>query len=115
MIEAALSRILTPWDKRGDSMKKLLALITGVAVLLGGSAAFAKKPKPTPPENLFQKLDSNGDSKLSLAEFSAAEKDATKAAEKFKKLDKNGNGFLNLEEYTAGVETKKDKKDKKNV
>ena len=93
-------------------MKKLLALMVGLSIAFGGSAAFAKKPKSTSPNELFKKLDSNGDDKLSLLEFSSPEKDATKAAEKFKKLDKDSNGFLDLEEFKAGAEPKKEKKKK---
>ncbi len=91
-------------------MKKLLAIMLGVTLAFGGSAAYAaKKAKPTSPEDAFKKLDSNGDGKLSLSEFSASVKDATKAGDAFKKLDKNNDGFLDLEEFKAGMEMKKKK------
>ena len=89
-------------------MKKFVALLLGFALAFGSSAAFAAKPK-TSPEDLFKKLDSNNDGKLSLEEFKAgpaAQKDPTKAEAKFKKMDTNNHGFLTLEEFKAGMEKK---------
>ena len=60
-----------------------------------------KHPKP---EAVFKKLDSNGDSSLSLDEFKAGprgQKDPTKAEEIFKKIDSDSNGSVSLEEFKA--------------
>ena len=61
------------------------------------------KPKRDPAE-VFKKLDTNGDGKVSLEEFKAGpagKKDPAKAEEIFKKKDKDGDGFLTLEEFSA--------------
>ena len=61
------------------------------------------KPKRDPAE-VFKKLDTNGDGKVSLEEFKAGpagKKDPAKAEEIFKKKDKDGDGFLSLEEFSA--------------
>jgi hypothetical protein len=66
------------------------------------------KPKKDPAE-VFKKLDTNGDGKLSLDEYlagPAGKKDPEKAKEHFKKLDKDGDGFLTLEEFSAGGKKK---------
>ena len=76
------------------------------------SSAETKPEKPDKPklslEELFKKLDTNGDGVLSLEEF-RGKHDAEKAAEAFKKLDKDGNGSLTLEEFSAREEKKKKK------
>jgi len=66
------------------------------------------KPKRDPAD-LFKKLDTNGDGKISLDEFLAGpmgKKDPEKAKEIFKKKDKDGDGFLTLEEFSAHGEKK---------
>ena len=66
-------------------------------------AAKGDKPKRDPAE-MFKKLDTNGDGKISLDEFKAGplgQKDPAKAEEIFKKKDKDGDGFLSLEEFSA--------------
>jgi hypothetical protein len=67
------------------------------------AAGDAAKPKRDPAE-VFKKLDTNGDGKISLEEFlagPAGKKDPEKAKEIFKKKDKDGDGFLTLEEFSA--------------
>src|SRR5258708_4490372 len=66
-------------------------------------AAAPEKPKREPAE-VFKKLDTNGDGKISLDEFLAGpqgKRDPEKAKETFKKKDKDGDGFLTLEEFSA--------------
>lgn len=81
--------------KKFATIAALLALTT--------SFSFAKekeaKAKQTPEEH-FKALDTNGDGKLSLEEFSAGQ-DAEKAKEEFKTLDKDSDGSLTLEEFSA--------------
>jgi len=67
------------------------------------AAGDAAKPKRDPAE-VFKKLDTNSDGKISLEEFlagPAGKKDAEKAKENFKRRDKDNDGFLTLEEFTA--------------
>ena len=74
--------------------------------------AKADKPKADPAE-VFKKLDTNGDGKISLEEWKAGpmgKKDPAKAEEIFKKKDKDGDGSLTLEEFSAGGGKKKDAK-----
>lgn len=92
-------------------MRKILTLLTVVALALGVAAPSfaADKPKPTPEER-FKRLDKDSDGAISETEYlGKMEGDAaTKAKERFKKLDKNSDGKLSLEEYSAAVK-KKDK------
>lgn len=62
-----------------------------------------KRDRPN-PEEVFKKLDTNGDGSVSLDEFKAgprAQKDPSKAEEIFKKIDANSDGKLSLEEFKA--------------
>ena len=63
------------------------------------------KHAPMKPEEIFKKLDTNGDGFLSLDEFKAGpmgQKDPAKAEEIFKKMDTNSDGKVSLEEFKAG-------------
>jgi hypothetical protein len=56
------------------------------------------------PEEVFKKLDANGDGSVSLEEFKAGpagQRDAAKAEEIFKKIDADGNGNVSAEEFKA--------------
>ena len=92
-------------------MRKMFALLTVAAVMLGVAAPSfaADKPKPTPEER-FKKLDKDSDGAISETEYlgKLEGEAATKAKERFKKVDKNSDGKLSLEEYSA-VGKKKDK------
>jgi hypothetical protein len=104
-------------------MKKLLTLALVIGFGLVASAAFADDPpgekgkgKPgggkgkkgqiANPEEIFKKLDANGDGKLSKEEFEKAEmiqrmkeKRPDAGDRMFKRLDANGDSFLSLEEF----------------
>jgi hypothetical protein len=73
-------------------------------------AAKPDKPKRDPAE-VFKKLDSNNDGKLSAEEWKSSQqskKDATKGEEYFGKKDQDGDKSLSLEEFSAHGK-KKDK------
>ena len=90
-------------------MKRLLMLMLGVAVALGGmNTAWAapkkdKAKKKKDPAAAFKKRDTNGDGKVSLKEFTAGKdgKKKARAAKVFKKRDKNKDGSLTLAEFSA--------------
>jgi Ca2+-binding EF-hand superfamily protein len=93
---------------------KQIASIVAILTLSASMviAKEAKEKKQATPEEAFKKLDSNGDGKVSEAEFLAspgAQKDAEKAKEKFKSLDADKDGSLTLEELSAAPAKKKKK------
>jgi hypothetical protein len=70
-----------------------------------------KKEGKRDPAEMFKKLDTNNDGKISLEEWKASpagQKDPAKAEEAFAKKDKDGDKNLSQEEFAAGG--KKDKK-----
>jgi hypothetical protein len=92
----------------------LVALALGlVAIGMAGAADDAAGKKKADPEAFFKKLDTDGDGKISKAEFSAfVDKLKAKLGDKgdkaakaldglFEKLDKNKDGFLSLDEFKA--------------
>ena len=102
-------------------MKKILTLcalaICGAFTLHAADGDKPKKPgdgKPGEgkrnPEEMFKKMDTNGDGSVSKDEFMAgprAKQDPAKAEERFKELDKNNDGKLSPEEFKAGGPGKK--------
>ncbi|QDU64278.1 EF hand [Planctomycetes bacterium Pan216] len=98
-------------------MKKLVCLTTTAAMMLA-SAGFAiaadKEKKKIDPEARFQKMDKNGDGKVSLDEFvgkRTGEK-KEKAEKAFAKRDKDGDGNLTKDEFMPAKKAKKNKKKK---
>lgn len=94
-------------------MKTILTLcalaICGAFTLHAADAPKKGEGKPGEgkrnPEEMFKKLDTNGDGSVSKDEWMAgpmAKRDAAKGEERFKSLDKNGDGKLSLEEFKAG-------------
>ena len=84
-------------------MKTLTSLLSVLA--LSASISFAadeakpEKPK-TSPEDMFKRLDKDGDGKLSIDEY-RGRKEASEVEAKFKELDKDGDDKLSMEEYSA--------------
>ena len=79
-----------------------LALLAIAAVGVNAQDAGTNKA-PMSPEEMFKKLDKDGNGSVSKEEFMAspgAKKDATKAEERFGKMDKNKDGSLSKEEMT---------------
>ena len=83
----------------------LCALLLACGLTLN-AADKADKPKAT-PEEMFKKLDKNGDGKLDKAEYvGKREGDAkTKAEAAFDKMQKDG--FVSKEAFLAGAPKKK--------
>lgn len=88
-------------------MKKLF--VTAVILGLFIPVLAAQEKKGATAEEVFKKMDKDGNGKLSLAEFVGKREGdkATKAEANFKKKDKDGDGNLTLEEFKAGGKKKK--------
>ena len=117
-------------------MRVLMSVALALCVGLSAAAAqdAVKKDAPKKPgekvkktltdeekaavaEKMFQRLDKNGDKKLSFDELKGKQTDAKRleALEKqFKAKDKNADGSLSIEEFKAAPEKKpREKKEKK--
>jgi hypothetical protein len=56
--------------------------------------------------NLMSSVDTNGDGKVSRAEYDAIWKDKSMAERNFKMIDRNGDGVLSAEEFVPKMGTK---------
>lgn len=89
------------------AITSILAILA-LSATLNAAEGDAKKPeagkkKAPNPEEMFKKLDKDGNGSISKEEYMAspqAKKDEAKAAERFGKMDKNGDGSLSKEEMT---------------
>ncbi|MBE2281925.1 MAG: EF-hand domain-containing protein [Prosthecobacter sp.] len=85
------------------SILSILALAATLNAAEGDKKPEAGKKKAPNPEEMFKKLDKDGNGSISKEEFMAspgAKKDEAKAAERFGKMDKNSDGSLSKEEMT---------------
>jgi len=96
---------------------KNLPLVAAAAVLTLAAAVYAADDAK--PNRAFSKADTNGDGKVSEAEYLAAQKDKTdeakaKAKSAFARRDKNKDGVLSADEFkTAGKKGDGDKSTEK--
>lgn len=86
-------------------MKTLIVVLTVVLGLLSvecfakGGKKRANNSPVISAEEMFKKLDLNGDGKLTLAEYKDAKTDQNEAEKEFKAMDKDGDGAVTLEEF----------------
>ncbi len=90
------------------SYKKIISLLLGAALLTGASIATASAHEDGDKagkkgHHRFEKMDTNGDGKISAAEHAAM------AASWFKKMDANGDGFVSKAEMKAHHQAMKEK------
>ncbi len=93
-------------------MKAITSILAILALAATANAAEGDAPKKPEGakgkpkmslEEMFKKLDKDGNGTVSKEEYMAspgAKKDAAKAGERFGKLDKNSDGSLSKEEMT---------------
>jgi len=87
----------------------VLAWFVAFGIAMGAEAQKKEKPKRT-PEQIFKRLDKDGDGFLCVGEVMRKKKTAEaeeRAKARIAKRDKNGDGKLSLEEFTARPERPK--------
>jgi Ca2+-binding EF-hand superfamily protein len=100
-------------------MKSITSILSilALAATLNAAEGDAKKPAAegdkkakASPEEMFKRIDKDGNGSISKEEYMAGpgKKDAAKGAERFGKLDKNTDGSLSKEEFTVAPKKKKD-------
>lgn len=82
-------------------MKTKLTVLLSLILMSSVGSLQAKKSKNG------NKLDTDGDGKVSKTEFVNGQKDKDKAEKKFSKLDKNSDGFLTKDEREGSEKKKK--------
>jgi hypothetical protein len=100
-----------PWHIRVRrlSMARILVafMVAAVGLAVGLNATQAKDKdgksdkKAPKAEEVFKKLDKNGDGKLTKDEFLANFKDPEKAKPLFDKVDTNRDGWISVDEFKA--------------
>ena len=94
-------------------------VILAVATTTGFTSAQPKdkdskvEKKPPKAEDVFKRLDSNGDGKVSLSEFKSRFKDPEKARSMFEKTDKNRAGSISLDELKSWMKKIEDRAKRK--
>jgi Ca2+-binding EF-hand superfamily protein len=88
-------------------IQTLSIMALAASLSCGGEAPAAGKEKKRPePEQIFKKLDVDGNGSISLEEFKAppkAKKDEAKAEQVFKKFNADhSDGGINLQEFKDG-------------
>lgn len=91
-------------------MKKIPLVLASAAIAFAG-AAFAGDDTMSSTDKV-RKMDLDGDSRLSLSEFTAG---GHKTADDFAKYDVNGDGYVNDEEIDVGKERGMTPGEKKDV
>jgi|APAra7269096979_1048534.scaffolds.fasta_scaffold00104_83 Ca2+-binding EF-hand superfamily protein len=92
-------------------MKKIfVAAILFTALSTVKTYAQDQQPKPK-HEGLFQKLDTDGDGKISKAEADKQEKGRFNLKEKFDAIDANKDSYIDKEELKAYRKSQKEKRE----
>ena len=98
-------------------MKRIVIMVLALVVTAGVSRMASADDVPKKGKGQgFVKMDTNGDGKLSLEEFTAGKPDQEKAKKRFAKIDTDGDSSITKEEMKAAHANKgggdKKKKDK---
>ena len=89
-------------------MNKHIGMSLGIVLLLAmQGGAWAHEGMGSGHENMMDQADTNHDGKVSHDEFKAAHE--KRMEEMFKKLDANGDGFIDKEEMRKGREMMREK------
>ncbi|MBO9717390.1 MAG: hypothetical protein J7507_11435 [Pseudoxanthomonas sp.] len=90
---------------------KMFPILAATAIAFAAGTASAGNETMTGAEKV-QKMDTDGDSRLSLAEFTAG---GHKTREDFAKFDVDGDGFVTAQEFDVGKERGMTPGEKKDV